>query len=85
MRQYRLYTECDSENENGEKGEASVLDERGHSYAQDPRTREKENNCDRACAEAKRRGDVSEGNETWCDVGDAIGEREVKGISSGSR
>jgi hypothetical protein len=53
VRQYGLDTEYDSESENGKKGsEASILDERGHSYAQDPRAREKENDRDRAHAEA---------------------------------
>jgi hypothetical protein len=37
------------------------------------RSREKENNCDRAHAEAKRRSDVSEGVSARCHIGRAVG------------
>jgi hypothetical protein len=48
---------------------AARVDERGHSYAQDPRAREEENDGDCAYAKAKRGGDVSAGVQARRHVG----------------
>jgi hypothetical protein len=52
-----------------ESREAARVDERGHSYAQDPRAREEENDRDCACAKAKRGSDVSAGLQARRHVG----------------
>jgi hypothetical protein len=74
-------------NKDGEEDyEASSVDERGRSYPQNARTREDEDNCDRAEIEAQRGSHETEGNEIGCDVGRRSEEtRGVKEADDGER
>ena len=66
-------------NRDGEEDyEASSVDERGRSYPQNARTREDEDNCDRAEIEAQRGSHESEGNEIGCDAGRT--SQETRGV-----
>jgi len=60
---------------NGEEDyEVASVDEGRCPYIEDAGARRGKNNCDRAEAQAECRSDASEGNETWCDIGNSSTE-----------